>query len=108
MPEALTPFPVASSANCRFQESKPVAVLPHCAASALAPRHARTARMNAAVVNSLRLIIQNSFAKVSCGLRRGSADLRYGLTDGFFAAAASDLERKSTARYGQCYHRYPL
>src|SRR5258706_14345896 len=33
--EALTPFPLASSATCLFHASKPAAVLPHCAASAL-------------------------------------------------------------------------
>jgi hypothetical protein len=35
---APTPFPLASSANCLFQASKPAAVLPHCAAPALAAR----------------------------------------------------------------------
>jgi hypothetical protein len=33
--EALTPLALASLANCFFHGSKPVAVLPHCAALAL-------------------------------------------------------------------------
>jgi hypothetical protein len=36
MPEALTPFARASSANCLFQVSKPADELPHCAAPACA------------------------------------------------------------------------
>src|ERR1700733_9977755 len=37
------PFALASSANSRFQASKPAGPLPHWAASALVPKHTSTA-----------------------------------------------------------------
>jgi len=40
-------------------------------------------------------MIITPFAKVSCGLPRGSADLRCGPADGFFAAAASWTRSRS-------------
>src|SRR5450631_1100420 len=63
----LTPFALASSANSRFQASKPAAVLPHCAASAVAPRHANTANAARATINVLPWIIQTPFAPFGLG-----------------------------------------
>ena len=52
------PFALASSANCRFHTSKPAAVLPHCAAYALALIPASTVTVaKIAVANCLPLII---------------------------------------------------
>src|SRR5260221_12088453 len=60
--EALTPFPLASSASCLFHASKPAAVLPHCAAPALPVIH-RTATRTATVtvLSCPPLVIPNSF-----------------------------------------------
>src|SRR5215203_4601874 len=58
--EALTLFPLASSANCFFHASKPAAVLPHCAAPASLAIHTSAAK--AATVTALNcspLVIQN-------------------------------------------------
>src|SRR5215204_5976835 len=58
--EALTLFPLASSANCFFHASKPAAVLPHCAAPAALAIHTTAAK--AATVTALNcppVVIQN-------------------------------------------------
>src|SRR5262245_37285466 len=67
MPEAPT-RPLASSANCLFHASKPAAVLPHCAASALPPIHA-SAAIAATVIalNCPPLFIRNSFPQTKRG-----------------------------------------
>src|SRR3984893_2391368 len=58
--EALTPLPLASSANCFFHASKPAAVLPHCAASALLAIHTSAAKAaTVTVLNCPPLVIQN-------------------------------------------------
>src|SRR4030081_3964009 len=67
------PFALASSANSLFQASKPAGVLPHCAASAFVPRHARTANVKAAVASSPPLIIQNSLRRSEEGWPRIAA-----------------------------------
>src|ERR1700737_133008 len=60
--EALTPFPLASSANCFFHASKPAAVLPHCAAPALLVIHTSDTRTATATVLTCRpSVIPNSF-----------------------------------------------
>lgn len=68
-------LPLASSANCLFQASKPAAVLPHWAASALTPRHASTANAVRAAVAILPLIIPNSFAPFERRLATDPAEL---------------------------------
>src|SRR4030088_3256758 len=67
------PFALASSANSLFQASKPAGVLPHCAASAFVPRHARTANAKAAVASSPPLIIQNALRRSEEAWRRVAA-----------------------------------
>src|SRR5262252_7271627 len=66
--EALTPFPLASSANCFFQPSKPAAELPHCAALArlAIDKSAKAATLN---LNRRPLVIENSF-HVRCVRRK--------------------------------------
>src|ERR1700755_1338709 len=60
-PAAPTPLALASWANWLFQASNPPGPLPHCAASACEPRPVNIARLrNAAVVNFMRLVIENS------------------------------------------------
>src|SRR6266540_2145389 len=65
MVAALTPFPLASAANCCFHASKPAAVLPHGAASALPAIPTSTAKA-ATVLKRLRLIIRNSSPLAEC------------------------------------------
>src|SRR5215208_8545750 len=64
--EALSLFPLASSANCFFHASKPAAVLPHCAAPASLAIH--TSATEAATVTALNcppVVIQNLSAFAS-------------------------------------------
>src|ERR1700730_10629600 len=59
---ALTPLPLASSANCFFHASKPAAVPPHFAAPAsLAINTSTTKAATVTVLNCPPLVIQNSF-----------------------------------------------
>src|SRR5258706_5717870 len=63
--EALTPFPLASSASCLSQASKPAAVLPHCAAPALPVIHRSATRTaTVTVLSCTLLVIPNSFHAV--------------------------------------------
>src|SRR5829696_6154293 len=58
--EALTLFPLASSANCFFHASKPAAVLPHCAAPAsLAIQTSATKAATVTALNCPPVVIQN-------------------------------------------------
>src|SRR5215208_4523775 len=58
--EALTLFPLASSANCFFHASKPAAVLPHCAAPAsLAIHTSATKTATVTALNCPPVVIQN-------------------------------------------------
>src|ERR1700730_8963816 len=60
--EPLTPFPLASSANCLFHASKPADVLPHCAAPALLVIHtSATKNKTVTVLNCPPSVILNSF-----------------------------------------------
>src|SRR5260370_27750174 len=72
--EALTPFPLASSANCLFHPSKPAAVLPHCAASALLAINGSAIRTATVIVPSCPpLVIPNSFHTLCIRRNAGSS-----------------------------------
>src|ERR1700694_2207370 len=74
--EALTPFPLASSANCFFHASKPAAVLPHCAAPALLVIHTSATRTATATVLTCRpSVIPNSFHALCIRRNTGSPSL---------------------------------
>src|SRR6266446_4921914 len=71
--EALTPFPLASSANCLFHASKPAAVLPHCAAPALPVIHrSATKTATVTILSCPPLVIPNSFHALCITRNAGS------------------------------------
>src|SRR6202035_5823992 len=74
--EALTPFALASSANCLFHASKPAAVLPHCAAPALLVVHtSATKTATVTVLSCPPLSIPNSFQALCIRQNAGSPSL---------------------------------
>src|SRR6202011_736132 len=74
--EALTPFPLASSANCFFHVSKPAAVLPHGAAPALLVIYtSATKTATATVLSCPPLAIPNSFHTFCMRRNAGSPSL---------------------------------
>src|SRR6266849_8401806 len=74
--EALTPFPLASSANCFFHASKPAAVLPHGAAPAsLVIHRSATKIVTVTVLSCPPLVIPNSFHILCIKRNAGSPSL---------------------------------
>src|SRR5580693_3782911 len=104
--EALTPLPLASSANCFFHASKPAAVLPHCAAHALlAIQMSATKAATVTVLNCPPLVIQNSF-RTDCTRRNAGSPslLRRGVIADSRAFKIRALHIKMWPRCPASYH----